>query len=346
MAAGSAEQGWASSAALQALLRYKPQREGLAQLQQAAEERFQGSVSAGQTEGVLGKQAAAQAKPEIAGIYDKAASEAQRARGLGAGALASLAPGSPFAAAAANEQSAAGERLAGSRATAQNDVSQRALAASELPAYTQRAASATLLKELQQLMGKANMLNSSEGADTQTGIEKQRQEAAKSALTERGQNLTHSAAEAGHATSEHNSERTAASKAAAGTSSKPLTTAQQKGINAASSTIAQIRQVVGKHGEGLTRAQLVQKLSEGHPQESFKEGTESFKTAAIPAYKPDARMAAALDWHEYGHMTRNTEARLQREGVDPARVGVPRAPAPPKTANQFGQRVSKALSGF
>jgi hypothetical protein len=311
----------------------------LAVLQKAAEDRFNESVRAGQSEGVLGQQAAQAAIPATQQIFANARTSGERGRNLVAPILAALAPDSPFKAAAANEQAAGTERLGQSESHALSDLQQRSVAASELPAYTRQSAVATLLGELQKISSKRSLLQGSEGADQAAEVGKMRAEAGRNALTARGQDLTHAAAEAGHETSEDNSERVAASKAAALAAkgptgaAKPLTQKQQ---NEAASVIAQIRQYAGADSEA-TRAERVAALTSGRPEQSKKnEKGETVKIPARPAFKPDARMSAALDYAEYGHLTRATERRLQQAGYDPSRLGVPPAPKEPSYSQSTG----------
>lgn len=329
MAVTSPESNLVSQAALASLLKYAPQKDALAALQQEAEDTYKAQVAGGESDARLGVSSVKAALPQVAGIYDRTQAQAGATRSNLATTLAALSPAaSGFKAAAATEGAVGQERTGRERASALSDLNQQGVAAADSAGYTRTLAGSTLQKTLTKIFGESTKLGAEEGASTTSELDKLRTAGEKDALTERGQNLTRESAKEGHQDTVAHDNQTAAEKAAAKTESKPLT---QKELDTAASTIAQIKQVIGKHGEGLTRAQRVQSLSEGSPEQTIKEGTESFKKPARPAYKPNAQMAAALDWAEFGHMTRNTEVRLQREGIDPSKVGVPRAPAVPKT---------------
>lgn len=334
---------WASQAAINALLRYKPQKEGLAELKRAAEERFQGEVQAGKSEGTLGQQAAQGAIAPTQNIFSTAAAEGERGRALSAPILAALSADSPFKAAAANEQAAGGERLAQSQAHALSDLQQRSVAASELPAFTRQAATTRLLKELGSIQQKGQLLQGSEGADVQSEIDKQRGEARKASLTERGQNLSRQSAQEGHALTARGQNLTRQSAKEAhegkGKSGAPLTTKEQ---DEAASQILQIRHYAAEGGN--SRAERVAALTEGRPEQSTKNKKgEAVKVPAVPAFKPDVKMSAALDWAEYGHLTRGTEKRLKAAGYNVEALGIPKAPPAPKTPNDYGKKVLKAI---
>lgn len=339
----AAAQGWASQAALASLLKYQPQREGLADLQRAAEEQFKGSVRAGESEGILGMQAARSAAPQVKGIYDKAQTEGARGRSLLSPLLAALAPDSPFRLAAGNEQAAGGERLAGDRAHAESDVAQRGVAASELPAYSRQAALSTLSRALEGINNKRSSLDASQGANTAAELDKLQQAAQKAAAEERRSERTANTSredsretraasradtEANNRTSRENNRETNATNRAKGGGAhytapgvKEQSTA---GHNKANDALRSMEDWIGKHGAGHSRAELVAWLHEGAPEQTIKEGGESFKTKARPGFDPNGVMAAALDQHEQGYLSKQTEDRLKREGYDPGRFGVPR----------------------
>lgn len=345
----SEAQQWASQAALNALLKYKPQKEGLAELQKAAEDRFRESVDAGQSEGIMGQQAARQAVPATQQIFSSARQSGERGRDLVAPILAALSANSPFKAAAANEQAAGTERLGQSESHALSDLQQRSVAAAELPAYTRSAATATLLKELQKVASKGALLQGSEGADVQSEIGKQRQEANRLAQQERANERTTSTSENNSrrstatseannqrstGTSRKNSEETNATRRSSSGANKPLTAAEQ---NKGAGVIQNIRHYAGELGAGQApRAELVKLLSEGQPQSSHprpvtingKTVTEHIPVPKIPAYTADVLMSAGIDLAEKGGLSKDTWSRLERAGYNVSNLGFKRYQEP------------------
>lgn len=350
---------WASSAALNAALKYRPQLEGLADLKRQAEERFSSSVAAGRSEGTLASQAAQGAVAPTQQIFQQAQAEAGRSRALTAPGLASLGATNPFVLAAGNEQAAGGERLANTQAHAMSDLQARKVAAGELPAFAQQAAMAQLIKDLTSVNAKRQSLQGAEGATVQSEIDRQRAEAGKAALTERGQNLTRESAREGHQVTERG--QNLAQQRAEG--AKPLSPKDQAVGGATIRTILNLAKSGYEHGE--SRAELVARLtkgrsaqtigvnSKGEPIGEGEKAVQHVKLGALPAYKPDTLMSAALDVAEQGHVSLHYQHQLEAEGYDLHRLGLPLAPAKGSTAQKVeagvgnaGKRVSRAISGL
>jgi hypothetical protein len=338
---------WASEAALAALLRYQPQRSALGELQRAARERFHESVQAGQTQGVLQSQAVARALPETQAIFSNARKSGEAGRSLASPILAALSPDSPFRAAAANEQSAGAERLAQSESHALSDLRSQAVAASEAPAYARQAAAGLLLQELQKLDARGALLQGAEGADEAAELGRIRREASSLAGAERRSERSASTSrennERSTSTSRENARETNQTRreAASGKASEPMSA---KELAKAAAEVQTIRQYAGQSA-GVSRAQRVAALVAGRPEQSVKNGQgRMVKVPARPAFKASVLMSAGLDYAEYGHLTRGTERRLEQAGYDPARLGVPRAPAPVRSPSDAGKRVARALA--
>lgn len=358
---------FASQAGLDALLRYKPQREALAELAQAAKEQYGSSVSAAQSEGQTGMQAAEAAIPATSRIFQQAGAEGGRAQSLVAPQLAGLAPGNPFALANANERAAGSERLASSKATALSDLQQRKVAASEIAPFGRQLAGVTLLKELQKLRNREQGIGGSEAASALSETNTLTQDAAKNALTERGQNLGRESAQESSRTSREN----AREKNTAGPGGvKPLTTKEQdEGVSTLKAILGYAKTGV-QHGE--SRAQLVARLSAGRPQRSIAiygekpngelitqpdaTHTKAIQHVAqpkVPAYKPNSLMSAALDVAEHGHVSVGVQHALEREGYDVRNLGLPlqtptegkNEKAIAKGLHKVGEAVQHALSG-
>jgi hypothetical protein len=184
--------------------------------------------------------------------------------------------------------------------------------------FARTLASQQLATALSKIFSKSQGLAGQEGLAASSESAKLQNQAEGRALTERGQNLSHQSAERGHDITERN----AAQKAAERGAGKPVS---RKEVNEAASTIQQIRQIIGKN-PGKTRGQYIAKLTEGFPAVKGASGNEEHP--AIKGIKPNAVMAAALDWAEHGHLTPSTEKRLRAEGYDPASLGVPKVPPP------------------
>lgn len=359
--ATAAEQERVKLALVNAQLKAQPQAEGISALKESAHELFANSVAAGKSEGTLEGQAAGSAVAPTAAIFSQAAQQGAAGRALSAPALASLLASSPFRAAAANEQAAGTERSANSEASALSRLQDEKVAAAETPAFTHAAALSQLASELSKIRAKETSLLGTEGLDVTSEIGKQREAAQKLGVTERGQTLSHEAAEAGHSASERNSERststaerdtlahdqTAREDAALthGTGAagvKPLTTAEQ---NTGLSLIKEIQHYAGEAGK--TRAERVAALTEGQPEQSTKNSKgETVKVPKIPAFKPNVLMSAALDVAEHGRLTRSHEAALERAGYNVARLGLPKALTPQQEGaqeNPVGKSVLSAV---
>ncbi|HEY4451017.1 MAG TPA: hypothetical protein VGN13_05435 [Solirubrobacteraceae bacterium] len=356
MASPQEQQQWISQAGLNALLRYAPQKAGLAELQKAAQDRFRESVQAGQSEGVLAQQAARQAVPATQAIFSSARQSGERGRDLVAPILSALSANSPFKAAAANESAAGAERLGQSESHALSDLQQRQVAAAELPAYTQSAANATLLKELQKLASKGSLLEASEGADKSAEVGKMRTEANRLAQQERSSERTAATSTANNqrstSTSRTNSQETNATRreAAGGKGGvKPISATEQVKTGAYIAAARDLAKAGLEAGEG--RGELVARLTKGRSAQSIgvnaagqpiKEGEKAVqhhKLPAIPAYAPDARLSAALDEAEYGYVRPHFQHVLEQQGYSLKQLGL--TPEPPN-AQQLRQQQSEA----
>lgn len=341
---------YASQAARDALLRFNPQRETIADLQREAEEQFTGSVAGAESTGRLTSAAIEKAKPDVSAIFDRASSSSGATQATLASALSALGVGANgFKAAAATESAAGNDRLARSRASAEDSLTQQDVSAKSAPAYAQTLAGQQLLKTLGKLSGERQSIAGQEGAATASEIDSLENEAAGRHVTERGQNLSaQSGAESRAQKAKEHQEDLAdkrQARAESGTSggeAKPLTRKEQ---NDGAATIRQIRQFAAEGGG--SRAERVAALTEGRPSQSgeTKDG-QKVKTPSIPAFKPDVLMSAALDWSEYGHLRQGTERRLKQEGYNVAALGIPRATKTGEGVRKTGDKIKSAATGF
>lgn len=312
---------WASQAKINAMLRYAPDRETLRELAQTAKEQYASTVSGAESTGRLTGRAVEKAIPNVQGIYNRQQQGQTSTQSALAAALSALGPGADgYKAAAATEGAAGQERAGRERASTEGNLQEQLVAAREAPAFARTLAGQQLATALSKIFSKSQGLAGQEGLAAASESAKLQNQDEGRKLTERGQNLSHQSAERGHDITEKDAAQKAAEKAAG----KPLS---QKEMNEAASTIAQIRQYAAEGGGN--RKERVTALTEGRPEQTHKNAKGEFvKLPKIPAFKPNAQMAAALDWAELGHLTPSTEKRLRAEGIDPAKIGVPRMPRP------------------
>jgi hypothetical protein len=368
--AAAQQQRWASQAAVNALLRTQPQREGLADLQRAAGEKFASSVAAAKSEGALGTQAANAAIPATQQIFASSAKQGERGAALSSPVLAALAANSPFKAAAANEQSAGTERRANTEASALSRLQQEKVSAANLPAYGRQAALAQLVKDLGGITGKQEQLNATQGADVQSEIDKQRTEANKLAAGEnaskRSAATSTANSERSAATSTANSQRTAATSTANSQRTqataqgknakgqqvyKPLpSTAQLKGAATLREIEHEVRQA---HQENHPAGQILQELTQEHPAinqpkmipeikngkptgkavplENSKKEVQYEKAPALPKRDQLLSEAAIDSVLNYGRVSKATLAKLHKAGYSLSALQLQGpVPAPPQ----------------
>lgn len=366
MAAPRKQNQWASQAAQAALLRYAPQREGLAQLTREAREQYNSSIKGAESVGRLTASAVDQAAPQVSGIYDRAAATSSASQSKLGSLLAGLgAAGAPFAAAAGTQAAAGTDKLARERATTEGSLTQQKLSAKEAPAFARTLATSQLAKSLSKIFASEQGINAQQGAAAATELSKLEQAAEGRATTERGQDLTAASSAEGHALTaagqrqkavEHQEDLAAKRAASAAGGGKPLTSHEQ---NEGSATIRQIAQFAKSAGK--TRADRVAALTEGESGVSttYKAGEKgpdgkviqhntSVSTKATPAFKPDVLMSAALDLVENsGKITRATAHRLQQSGYSVQRLGLPvLSPTSERTskgARKTGSKIQAAL---
>jgi hypothetical protein len=80
----------------------------------------------------------------------------------------------------------------------------------------------------------------------------------------------------------------------------------------------------------MPRAKIVEKLKAGRPQQRIDTDPDTgeklrnpVSLPAIPQYKADLRMTAALDVALDGHLSRATQKRLHRAGFSLQQLGLP-----------------------
>lgn len=162
---------YAQQAADLTLTRYGPEISALTALLRQAQTDRDTRISAAKSGAQLIQSSIDQARPGINSIYDTAGSQASAAQAVAAPQLAALPAGSPFAAAAALEQSGLTSRLAGARANALTDLSQQRIGAAQGAVGEQQAALRTFGQARGQIGQRAQDLAHEEGAFTASTIQ-------------------------------------------------------------------------------------------------------------------------------------------------------------------------------
>lgn len=340
---------WVSQAAQAALLRYQPEKEGLATLANEAKEQYGASIAGAESSGRETSQAIRNAEPAVSGIFDRADASTGATNAQLTAALAALGPAAAgFKADSAASAATGSARLARERASSESSLQQQDVAAQSAPSFARTLAGQQLLKSLSKISQQQSSLEGQQGAAEASELSKLEEANEGRRVTERGQNITaqNDSASRSQKATEHQEDladkRQARKEAAAsGGTTKPLTLAEN---NAGASTIQQIKQFAAEGGS--TRAERVAALTEGQPSQSSKNAKgETVKTPAIPAFKPDVLMSAALDWAEYGHLSKGTEHRLAQDGYNVQKLGIPRATQVGESVRKTGKKIQAAI-GF
>lgn len=146
-----------------ALVRFGPETTALkALMQQAAEDRDTAIKSAASTSSLV-RSAVDEARPTVRSAYDQSMRQAAAQQAI---AAPQLTPGSPFAQAAAIEQTGLNSRLAESRAAEDTALTNRRIAAGEGAAYAQTAANRQYAQDRSKIGQRALDLANEQGAFT------------------------------------------------------------------------------------------------------------------------------------------------------------------------------------
>jgi hypothetical protein len=298
---------FADDAALQALVRYEPEESGLKALAQQARADYGVSVRQAQTTGDLTLQAAREALsgPGAATLQRGGALEVAQQLG----------------------------NLRASKAAALEDLNTRAVAARQGQQFGVLQARTKFQSDMAKILGQSQSLGRQRGAFTASTINSLEEAARGRAVTRRGQDKTAEAA-AGRLDATlrgqdlSHADRVAAQKAKARdsrTATGAKRVSQDKHLEYQTS-IQSIASYAQKYKGKLSRAQIVQKLTQGRPQTSgyadaqgnpvpkTTPGARPYTLTKIPQFAPDLKMTAALDVALDGHLSRATLAKLARAG--------------------------------
>jgi len=355
MAAPRRQNKWASQAAQAALLRYAPQREGLAQLTREAREQYDASIKGAQSTSRLAAAAVDQAAPQVGGIYDRAAATTSASQSKLGALLAGLgAAAAPFAAAAGTQAAAGTDKLARERATTESGLAQQKVSAQEAPVFARTLATQQLAKSLAKIFSAEQGINAQQGAAASTELAKLENEAEGRAVTERGQNLTAQSSREGHALTAAGQAQSAQQHAEdlqyrrehpSGSSAAPtvggvkqLPTAAQ---NKAASEVARVRELaeVGLRA-GHAPGQVRERLTKGTPSVTV----EGVKTRGQAPLEPGPLLDAGVEVARYGAISVARVKQLHAHGYSIKALGLPVAKQP-TSVQQVAQHL-KASLGF
>jgi hypothetical protein len=348
---------WLNEANADAALKFAPTKTALAEALREAKETYGTTVREGNSTATLSEQAAKNAEPAIHQVYAGATAAEQGGQASEAAQLAAL-PGvaNTYKAEADAEAQTHLSNLLGAKSRDEAMLHQSGVAAREGAQFNQLNASQALQKTLTGLFAKSSTASQEQGDFAATTAEKLANEAEKLEQKEKASVRSSTTSENDNkrstATSEANNVRTnkreeAASANAAGV--KPVSTAE---MDKASSEILAMRGLAtGYAKKGLSRGQILAELTQGAPSQSIavngagkpvgagEKAVNHLKTSAIPAYKPNVLMSAALDEALFGFTRSETKQRLERAGYNFEAMGLH---AEPKGA---GQAAGKVASG-
>jgi hypothetical protein len=339
---------WASEAALQALVRYGPEQSGLKALERSAVSQARTSVKTarGSAQTIIGE--VDRALPGIKHAYDQAGLDAARTAHAISDPVVNALPEGSLKAAAALEMSGLQGRLRESKAGAVTELGNRRVQAQQGAQFAISNARSTLTTELEKIFQRQQDLRRERGAFTASTMA-QLGEAAR----ERAQQLN--IEKMGNAQSERGSLRTAGinpdtgkpykggkldpdGNGRRGDQSKPK--GKGGGGSSAGATtekhlewqsgIEEISNAAKRYKGKLSRAQIVEKLKQGRPQQRIDTDPDTGEKLAnpvslpsIPQYKADLKMTAALDIALDGHLSKATQRRLHRSGFSIEQLGLP-----------------------
>lgn len=342
-----------SQAQLNAVLRYAPERQALAQAVSEARSEHNASIAGAESAAREQAGAVAAATPAVSGIYDRAQASSGQARSQLGGVLASLGTAAaPAQGAAANEAVQGAEKTARERATAETDLRSQSLATAQAPAFARTLADSQLSKTLSKIFSSAQSVAGQEGTDVAAELAREDKENRQDALTKRGQNITATDDAASRSlqqqglsqkATEHQEDLAAGQYSKAGAAAdKPRLLSQDK-LAAAASTLREIEhEARGLKGSGLGRKAIFAELTNAHGAYNVPKKDESGdvlknskgevqyeKAPSLPAH--DALLAeAALDSvYGYGRVSKATLAKLHNAGYSIKALQL-QGPPPPK----------------
>lgn len=311
---------WQNQAALEAALRFGPQRSALRESALEAQQTYANAVRAARGAATLTQRATMAAKPQIQQIYSGALAATQPGVNLVSQALSE--PGVPaaFRAAGASEAQQQIANLNAASARDQALLHQQGVSARAGAQFAQTNAQQTLQKTLASLLRKNSSLGEEQGTYAATEAEKLAHEAEKLEQAERASIRSSETSRANNREStgqrERSSQRSHSGSSAPG-GVKQLSGDKQQQAASHISTLRGIAEAAFKQGH--SRGQVLSELTQPRPSIKLKTG------GTLPGregYAPDVLMSAALDAAQFGGVTRHTLQRLHESGYSVQQLGL------------------------
>lgn len=339
-----------SQAQINAVLRYAPERQALAQAVAEARSDHNASIAGAQSAARETAGAVAAATPAVSGIYERAQAQSAQARSQLGGVLASLgSAAAPQQGAAANEAAQGAEKTARERASAETDLRSQSLATAQAPQFARTLADSQLAGTLSKIFSSAQSVAGQEGTDVAAEIAREGKENRQSALTKRGQDITAQndassrslqAQGLSQKASEHAED--IAAKQQASSVTKPRLLSQDK-LAAAASTLREIEhEARGLKGAGLQRNAILSELTNAHQAfnvpkkdengnvlKNVKGEVQYEKSPALAAHDTLLAEAALDSVYGYGRVSKPTLEKLHNAGYSIKALQL-QGPAPPK----------------
>jgi hypothetical protein len=325
-----------SQAQINAVLRYAPQRQALAQAASEAREQHDAAIAGAQSEARLNQANVTNAAPTVQGIYDRAAGASSAARDKLASVLQGLGPSaSNFQAAAATEGAQGAERTAREGAAATSALRSQSLAVAAAPAFARTLADQQLAKTLSKLVSTQQGIDSQQGLATSSEQAREDKENRAAALTKRGQDITATSDKEGHEATREGNRITAkhyanADKPGGG---KPLSPDKQRGASETIRSLEGKARLLRQHGLGpqqvyaeLTRehpeanhtVNVVKRDEKGKPilnsKNEVQYESQTTKHPKIAASDTLLSQAAIDSVYGYGRVSKQTMEKLHKAG--------------------------------
>lgn len=308
----------------EAQLRFGPQRRQLnAQQQSIADQFAQGArIEQASARGIA--ESIDQVKPKVAGY----AGNAQSLVDQGSRDLSQYLSGSVLQGAAARDSVGTRSRLAEMLANANTELDTRKVDAQAGAKYTIGALRSNAAKALEDVGGRMSDLANDEGVYVSSRSGELREDAQRRALTRRGQNITRRGQDLSHQdrvasrraadrrAEQRESERARSESRLPGGSQRAPAAAQRSAVN-------KFEQALGDVQRLLANPDLRKRYPAlGGPKSKAQRALVARSLVGLDDYKTSQPLlSAALDMHYDGHLSRATQKRLHRLGIEVNRLG-------------------------
>lgn len=359
---------FADDAALQALVRYEPEESGLKALAQQARADYGVSVRQATTTGDLTLQAAKEAIPGVARIYDRAGLDQAKTASLVSPELAALSgPGSDILKrGGALEVAQQLGNLRASKASALEDLTTRQVAARQGQQYATIQARQKFSSDMAKILGQSQSLARQKGAFTASTINSLIQSEADRAVTRRGQDKTAASSAASTAATRrgqdlsHKDRQDAIKQRADAAKAKGATTLPG-GIKlntramhgTVSDQVASLTSLIKDHkGDYRSRHELARDLLNGVPASTVTDPKtgQKIRDPGLPKAPSQLALQAALDVVYNGGISRGTARALHQRGYSVGILGLPvgtkTKPAPKRSRRAAARVPGIGISGF